>query len=392
MKILIIITLLLFSFSSFSFYPHSYKESREHFIKQAKKLKDQHPRLKLNSLKIPTFTNENLTTETLYISQSHGKKERLLIITSGTHGAEAFTGSAIQSLFMNEILSDQLLEDMGILIVHAVNPYGFHFKRRVSENNVDLNRNFSANEQHFTSKNSSYEKLEKFLNPVEPLNSSFSSDIKLFIRTLFLLVEHGKQKLTQSIVGGQYQFNKSLYFGGAQSEPNVNILKKEFSKYGKGYQSIFHIDLHTGYGERGKLHYFINKNTVAQSPALQKLFEGYTIDTESNTDFYETSGDFSNFTLQTFPQKKVIPIVFEFGTMDSQDIIGSFLSLKNMIYENQGFHYGYTSSESKLRTQEQFMDMFNPSSQEWREKVLKTSRKELSQILKRYSEMSLSND
>ena len=33
-------------------------------------------------------------------------------------------------------------EDVAIVLVHALNPFGFAWRRRWNENNVDLNRNF----------------------------------------------------------------------------------------------------------------------------------------------------------------------------------------------------------------------------------------------------------
>ncbi len=70
-------------------------------------------------------------------NQNTGK---LLVISSGVHGVEGYPGSAVQQMFLNELLSSDVISEMGVLIIHGVNPYGFKFQRRVSENNVDLNR------------------------------------------------------------------------------------------------------------------------------------------------------------------------------------------------------------------------------------------------------------
>src|SRR5690606_39367139 len=35
-----------------------------------------------------------------------------------------------------------LPEDTAVLLIHAINPYGFSHIRRVNEDNIDLNRNF----------------------------------------------------------------------------------------------------------------------------------------------------------------------------------------------------------------------------------------------------------
>lgn len=372
----------------FSFYPDSYENSKKHFIESAEQLKETFPDAQLNSLPIPTHANQSLTTETLYIPQSKGKRERILILTSGIHGVEAFAGSAIQFAFIEKILNSQLLESMGVLIIHAVNPYGYAFHRRVSENNVDLNRNFTADELLFKSNNEAYSKLNDFLNPSHPAKASIFHDIQVFVKSILLLIQHGKSSLTQAIVGGQYQFAKGISFGGHQLEPNVEILGKEFLWRAHPYKSVFHIDLHTGYGQRGKLHYFMNQSTIEKAPQLKEIFDGYDLDTEKKKDFYKTSGDFASFALQLFPDKVVIPMVFEFGTMNSQTIMGSFLSLKNMIYENQGFQNGFANDYSKEKVHADFLKMFNPPEKEWRTKIIDDSLLQFKTLLERYSKLT----
>ena len=55
-------------------------------------------------------------------------KKKLLIHISGTHGVEGFAGSAIQSALMD---SDAVRdgEAPSVMLVHALNPYGFAFVR-----------------------------------------------------------------------------------------------------------------------------------------------------------------------------------------------------------------------------------------------------------------------
>jgi len=64
----------------------------------------------------------------------------MLVLISGTHGIEGFAGSACQAGILHAGI--ELPPDTGLLLVHAINPYGFAWGRRVNEDNVDLNRNF----------------------------------------------------------------------------------------------------------------------------------------------------------------------------------------------------------------------------------------------------------
>lgn len=377
--------ILLFTLQAFAqFYPQSYTQSREHFLELAEEFKLANPEVELHRLDVPTATQLRLTTDALFIPQNNGKTERLLIVTSGTHGIEAFTGAALQFDLLTQYFDRSWLDHTAFLIVHAVNPYGYEFKRRVNENNVDLNRNFSAAKEHFESEILLYDKFDDFLNPKEPLSASMLHDIGLFIQSLKKLFFYGKKKITQIAVGGQYQNPKGIYFGGKEPQDNTILIKNLFSKIGNPFEKILHIDLHTGYGERGKLHLFSDRK-LAEAAGFNKIFEGFAIDFGADKDFYKTSGDFGSMTFSLFAEKEVIiPMTFEFGTLDSQTIMGGFKSLRNMIYENQGHQFGFENPDSEKRTKRLFQEMFNPSDQSWREKVFKQSKESFQKIIKRF--------
>lgn len=64
----------------------------------------------------------------------------VLAVSSGTHGVEGFFGSAVQLAWLES--GAALPAEDAALLIHAVNPFGFAWVRRVNEDNVDLNRNF----------------------------------------------------------------------------------------------------------------------------------------------------------------------------------------------------------------------------------------------------------
>src|SRR5688572_7001224 len=68
--------------------------------------------------------------------------ERVVVVSGGLHGPEGFFGSAVQTAWLAKRKAAALPESLRILLLHALNPFGFAWRRRWNESNVDLNRNF----------------------------------------------------------------------------------------------------------------------------------------------------------------------------------------------------------------------------------------------------------
>lgn len=324
------------------YFKATYEESRLAFLELAAKSGGE-----LQSHKV-----SDLFFDSLYLPPSSGKKEKLLILTSGIHGIEGFTGSALQRFFLANNHFGLKDENMGILIIHGINPYGFKNFRRVTENNVDLNRNFDTSKELFKTENTGYAKLYQFLNPgFEHKKISFYTSAVKFI------LKYGMSNLRKAILQGQYQFPKGIFFGGMEFEPQVSIIQNEVMKVGVGYEKALLIDLHTGFGQRGKLHLFGDRSVYIDQPYMNEVFHGQSVDYGQDKDFYAVTGGFTVFMAKLFHQRaKFAGVVFEFGTIDSHKASGSLDSLYRMINEKQ--------------KPELFRAMFYPESSEWRMKVL----------------------
>ncbi len=79
----------------------------------------------------------------------------MLVMISSTHGVEGHCGSGAQIAWLRTGGPAKLPKDTGALLVHAINPYGFAWTRRVNEDNVDLNRNFVDHDKGYP-KNDGY--------------------------------------------------------------------------------------------------------------------------------------------------------------------------------------------------------------------------------------------
>ena len=365
-------------------FPSSYESAKSSFLRQKSQLEDY----SFTRIEIPTEKEEKLFTDLLYLPQiENQEKRRLLILSSGVHGVEAFTGHALQMLFLKEFLTDEFRQKSSLLVIHAVNPYGFKFLRRVSENNVDLNRNFSVSKNLFQTHNAGYRSLYQMLNPETPASVSWLTQARNLIHRLWLIGRLGIPPMRQSILQGQYEHQRGLYFGGQDFEPQRNLLLPHLKDKMRDSSVIWHIDLHTGYGERGKLHLFglTNNRTPSIATSLKRLFSPYPIVSGNDEDFYSVHGDFTQFTRDLTNEKQLFfPITFEYGTLDSQTTWGSLKSLDNMILENQGHHHGFRSSKDENEIKRRFREMYTPSDQKWRDSVIQQTRKIWLETLPRF--------
>ena len=366
-----------------NYFKATYQASRADFLKRADDLAQVFKGTEKIAIPVPSKLGTDLFVDVFYIPSLKSSKN-LLVISCGIHGVEGYAGSAIQRMIMGKYLTPKNLENTGVLLIHAMNPYGFNYIRRVTENNVDMNRNCEVTPELFSGKNDGYTKLYKFINPVKPVSLG-SCQNQLFVeRAVLKIVKASMPVLRQAVLQGQYDYPEGLYFGGKEFEPQLVALKPILMKYAGQYDRIIHIDLHTGYGERGKMHLFPNPaKTPEIKAATEKMFEGYQIDWGDSKDFYTITGDFSELIGKMFPNKMVVPMTLEYGTMDSQKTMGSLHSIQNMILENEGFHHGYKNKRSERKIKEWFREMYAPTSPVWRTMVMEQSDKVIKQVFEK---------
>lgn len=168
-----------------------------------------------------------------------------LILSSGLHGVEGYCGSAIQIATLTELLPQlKLPKGVALLLIHALNPYGFAWNRRCNEDNIDLNRNFLLPQQPFAGSPNAYTQLNAFLNPPTPPTYSDPFILKL----LAYAARYGVSSLKQALPVGQYDYPKGIFFGGQGPAQTQHILSSQLPLWLGQTQQILHLDLHTGLG------------------------------------------------------------------------------------------------------------------------------------------------
>ncbi|HMN92780.1 MAG TPA: M14 family metallopeptidase [Hydrogenophaga sp.] len=357
-----------------------YPTARRDFLMRAEALSRQLQGTRSIEVEVPSGrSTTDLFVDGLYIPAQGIEKRRLLVVTSGVHGVEGPTGSAVQRLFMHEFLTPERLvgplADTGVLLLHTVNPYGFVRHRRFTENNVDLNRNASVDDALYRTVNAGYPLVDSLINPQGPASTGSPGHRLFHLRSIAMIAQHGMPALRQAVLQGQYQVPQGIYFGGQRLEPQLQALGPMLASILDEYPLSMAIDLHTGYGERGTLHLFFDppKDPKVRQ-GLETAFAGQRIDWGSGDDFYTVTGDFAGWLGQLRSGGTHLPAVFEYGTMDSQKTLGSIKSLHITVLENQGVQHGYASPADEERIKRDYREMFYPSSPHWRTKVIKDSR------------------
>ena len=168
----------------------------------------------------------------------------VLVLISATHGVEGFAGSAIQSDALSVLTQAlQKYEQLGIIVLHALNPWGFAWLRRYDQEGIDLNRNFIDFRQVLP-ENMQYHLIhtDLFVEPAKPLDDVLA----------FWYSKLGKQELETIITRGQYQHNDGIFYGGNSPSWSRQTLESACNiTYLQNASKIAVIDLHTGLGPYG---------------------------------------------------------------------------------------------------------------------------------------------
>ena len=263
------------------------------------------------------------------------------------------------------------LKDCSVVLIHAINPYGFKHLRRVNESNIDLNRNFLLN---FNQKPGSmdYAKFNTLLNPgVEISNLDFFN-----LKAYFYICRYGLRSLRQSISAGQYEFPKGLFFGGNSLAQSTQLIQEILQGISPLNKMIFHIDIHSGLGEYADYTLLYNSNThLSQLDSHSSRFDSSKIEKigEDKGITSKISGTISDY-FSRIMGDDYYHIGLEFGTYSNIKL------LKAMRLENAAHHYPH-SRLNREKIKADFLECFCPLDPHWRKTVVEEGLKVISQAM-----------
>ncbi|MCE4565445.1 DUF2817 domain-containing protein [Maribellus sp. CM-23] len=372
---------------SLAYYQDSWGECRDAFRQQAENLKSRFDSVEVFSVSLESATDDDLTIDFCYVPP-RDTTEKLVVLVSGTHGIEGYVGSAVQQMLMSEFFQPEMFSNTGLLLVHGLNAWGFKHQRRFSENNVDLNRNFSLDRSLFETQNGGFVALYDMLTPKGELDMNSIGNRFFMLKAIRKIAQKGMPALLQAFAQGQYQYPEGIYFGGQNFEQQVEILTRVLSEKASPFHMLLNLDLHTGFGERGELHLFPNPvDDSVLKHSMEKVFDGYRIDWGDSDDFYTVHGQMVEYISSLFPGKLSMPMLMEFGTLNTGSTVGAVKSAHISIVENQGAHYGYKTQQDSLKAKAGYYEMFYPPSEKWRTNALHVSKAMMGNIWKNFQEL-----
>ena len=189
--------------------PSTYAKARSHFLAVA-----EAGRLAMSSLTHPLLGREGETLALDAAFEGSRGAPALLVISSGCHGIEGHAGSAVQLALLADTAWHQAVREAGIavLYLHALNPHGYSWGRRVTQENVDLNRNFQDFDRPLPA-NAAYDEWAGWLVPPRWPPSAATEHALADV-----VASRGLRAVQQAISQGQHAHPEGLFYSGPQSD------------------------------------------------------------------------------------------------------------------------------------------------------------------------------
>ncbi|HVO15565.1 MAG TPA: M14 family metallopeptidase [Alphaproteobacteria bacterium] len=300
--------------------------------------------------------------------------ETILLVVSGTHGVEGFGGSGCQLGLLDNDVFDRLAPGAAVVLVHAINPYGFAWQQRLTEGHVDLNRNFVDFAKPLP-QNPDYDYLDPYLIPRElsgPVREAADAKIKEYI------AEKGQMAFQTALGRGQYTHPDGLFFGGG--EPSWSRLTHEAiaAQFLGGAKRVALIDLHTGLGPYGygEVLCFHAAGSAAQQRARAWYGDAMTEPRAGGSVSSDLDGTTYDGYERLLAGKDYTLVALEFGT---RPFLVGFEALRA---EGWRRRYGQRTGPEAERIRAQSRHFFHVDKEDWQEMVLFRAGQVVRQVLR----------
>jgi Protein of unknown function (DUF2817) len=297
-------------------FAQTYAQARAEFLSAARAAgavlhSDAHP--------LKGCVDEDLAMDIAVIGDATAPKR--LLLSSGVHGVEGVCGSGIQIAVLADaaLLASAKAAGITLILAHAINPHGFSFRRRATQENVDLNRNF----QDFSKPlpyNADYDVVAPLLFPTvwppEPFNQAAVDA---------LIATRGMGWMQQAVSGGQYHDPHGIFYGGVAPTWSNGAVRRLLRQHCASSQQLGWIDLHTGLGPSGhgeRICAYIADHAHERSDfdRANRWWGGNGVTPLTNTQdgtsvSASLTGTIADINRQECPQTEVTKMTIEYGTV-----------------------------------------------------------------------------
>ena len=287
---------------------------------------------------------------------------RTVVVSSGLHGVEGFFGSAVQLAWL------RLLRDGGatvpgatlVVLLHAVNPFGFAWRRRANEDNVDLNRNFLDDGETYTGVPRHYDRVHRLLNP--PTAPVRLDPFRL--RAAWAVRRHGLSVLQTAVASGQYEHPSGLFFGGREAAASTRLVQARFWDWTRDAEDVVHLDLHTGLGKYTGCQLLVEPPQTADLGWYRALFDPERVVAVGDGTPYAARGVMGAWLARHAGARRYRSACLEFGTYPALRVLAALRA------ENRAHHHSSPGAPACGRAKRRLVECFCPASRFWRRKAL----------------------
>ena len=304
--------------------------------------------------------------------------KHLLILTSACHGVEGHCGSGVQVFALHDQEWRQKAREAGVavLYVHALNPHGFSHGRRVTNENVDLNRNFLdfGGSKPFPV-NAAYAALHELLLPQTwPPTAEHPAAVEGWIGA------HGAKDYQAAVTAGQYQFPDGLFFGGNAPTWSNQTFRRVLREHAQVAHDLAWIDLHTGLGPNGhgerifackddKAAYERANAWWGAEHAVTSIYDGSSTSALLN-------GLMWNSVYEECPKAQFTAIALEYGTLPMLEVTGA-LRADHWMHK----HPGKASPELAASIRQNMLNAFYTDTDAWKGQIISQARQAMFQAV-----------
>lgn len=245
----------------------------------------------------------------------------LLLCNSATHGVEGFCGSGVFTGWLRSGAAAGLPDGLKVVLVHALNCHGFAWLRRVTEENVDLNRNFVRHEDP-RPRNDEYAALHPRLLPDAWDDASVArlvGDLEGYID------RHGFFKLQCALTGGQYDHADGIFYGGRRPTAARERFFRILDDHAAAARRVLFLDWHTGLGPYGSAELIgMTREGSAHGDRVRAWFEnGLASPADGSSLSAPVTGTIGSGLRRRLSERgaEVTSLTVEFGTYPPRDVL-----------------------------------------------------------------------